>query len=143
MSDERRRESQVLPFLVAALVCDVAATEPVSGKKSLIGIFDRVIAHKFPTARQLTVYGKIADAVGYYRVAVRFVQVKSGNVLAEASGTIMVQDRLSSTDFLVPFPMPLPLIEEGRYVFQVLMNDAVIGEAFIDATLVPDSTSQE
>lgn len=34
--------SPIIPVLVAMLVCDVAVADPSTGKKNLIGIFNRV-----------------------------------------------------------------------------------------------------
>ena len=131
--------SQVVPVLVAALVCDVAAADPSTGKKNLIGIFDRINVTKFPTRRPVSIYFKVADAEGRYEIQVRYVQVKTGKILAQAEGGLQANDRLASTDLYIQFP-PLPIPEEGRYDFQVWANSMFLGSTFIDA--VPRITSQ-
>ena len=40
MAQESQTLSNVIPVLVAALVCDVAIADPSSAKKNLIGIFE-------------------------------------------------------------------------------------------------------
>ena len=132
MPQEKRPLSQVVPVLVAVLVCDIAVTDPSTGKQNLIGIFDRIFVGNFPTKRQLSVYIKLTDAEGYYEVDVRFVQVGTGKILAGAKGNLSAKDRLKSTDVHIEFP-PLPIPEEGRYEFQIWTNSAFLGNAFIDA----------
>ena len=69
--------SKVVPLLVATLVCDVAVADPSTGKKNLIGIFDRVYVGRFPTQRSVSLYFKIADAEGHYNFDVRYVQAST------------------------------------------------------------------
>jgi hypothetical protein len=129
---QRETPSQIVPFLVAALVCDVAVADPSTGKKNLIGIFDRVNVGKFPTKRQMSLYFKITDSEGYYSVNVKYVQVSAGRVLAEAGGEMHSTDRLASADLYIQFP-PLSIPEEGRYEFQIWANSMFLGSTFIDA----------
>lgn len=124
--------SHVVPILVAVLVCDVAAADPTTGKKNLIGIFDRVNVAKFPTQRSMSVYMKLTDAEGNYKIEVRYVQVSSGQTLAQAVGEAQFRSRLGSSDFFLSFP-PLAIPSEGRYEFQVWVNDAFLGGTFVDA----------
>lgn len=132
MAQQKQPLSQVVPVLVAVLICDVAVPDPSTGKKNLIGIFNRINVMKFPTTRPMSVYIKLTDADGYYEFDVRFVQVKTGEVLAGAKGELKATDRLASTDLCIQFP-PLPMPEEGRYEFQVLANSIFLGSTFIDA----------
>ncbi len=126
--------SNVVPILVATLICDVAVMEPSTGKKSLIGIFDRITVGKFPTKRPLSMYMKVTDTEGYYKTEVRYVQVSSGRVLAKAEGELRSENRLASIDVLINFP-PLVIPEEGRYEFQIWANNVFLGSAFIDTVL--------
>lgn len=132
VAQEKRTLSNVVPVLVAALVCDVAVADPGTGKKNLIGIFDRVFVGKFPTTRPMSLYMKVTDAEGYYETEVRYIQVNSGKVLAQAGGELESTNRLASADLYIQFP-PLPIPEEGRYEFQVWANSMFLGATFIDA----------
>lgn len=126
------RPSDIVPVLMAMLVCDTAAVDPSTGKKSLVGIFDRVWVAEFPTQRAVTIYAKLTDAQGYYRFKVRYVQTGTGQTLAEVQGDAQVADRLVSPDFVLQTP-PLPIPEAGRYEFQLWMNEIFVGSTFIDA----------
>jgi len=121
-----------VPVLVAALVCDVAVTDPNTRKNNLIGIFDRVNVGKFPTTRRMSLYVKVTDAEGDYDTEVRYVQVGSGKVLAQAQGKLHSANRLASVELLIQFP-PLPIPAEGRYEFQIRTNSVFLGATFIDA----------
>lgn len=131
MAEERPR-SPVVPVLVAALICDTAVADPGSGKKSLVGIFDTIHVSKFPTQRPMSVYVKLTDAEGFYKMEFRYVRVSSGEVLAKAEGDVQVKSRIASSDFFFSFP-PLPIPAEGRFEFQVWANDVFLGGTFIDA----------
>lgn len=132
MPEESRSRSHVVPLLVAALVCDIAVADPSTGKKSLIGIFDRVHVGKFPTQHPVSLYFKLTDAEGYYEVDVRYVEASSGKVLADAKGELEVTDRLTSVDLYMSFP-PLPIPGPGRYEFQIWANGMFLGTSYIDA----------
>ena len=124
--------SEVVPLLVATLVCDVAVSDPSTGKKNLIGIFDQVHVSKFPTTRSLSLYFKVADAEGHYKFNVRYVQTDTDKVLGEAEGNVAILNRRSSLDQHLPFPS-LPIPVPGRYEFQVWANSMFLGLTFIDA----------
>jgi hypothetical protein len=132
LPESQRQLSNVVPVIVAAIVCDVAVKDPATGKVSLIGIFDRILVTKFSTKRPLSLYIKLTDAEGNYDIKVKYVQVKSAKILAEAGGRFEYKDRLASSDLYIPFP-PLPIPEEGRYEFQIWANSIFLGRAFIDA----------
>ena len=129
---EARVLSQVIPHLLAIVICDAATVEPTTGKKNLMGIFDRVITQGFPSQQACSLYVKFTDAEGFYRFEIRFVLASSDQAIAAMNGEMEVTDRLASFDLAIPFPqMPLP--EAGRYEFQLRMNDVYIGRAFFDA----------
>lgn len=136
MNSENRQLSKVVPLLIAALVCDVAVADPSTGKKNLIGIFDRIMVGKVPTSRQMTLYLKLADADGSYDFEVKYVQVGTGSVLAGAKGGMQANDKLAATDLCIPFP-PLPIPSVGRYEFQIWANSMFLGSAALNVTPLP------
>jgi hypothetical protein len=140
MVDPQEPRSAVVPVLVAALVCDVAVADPSTGKKNLIGIFDVVHADRFPTLRPMSVYIKLADAMGYYQLSLEYVKLEDDQKLAEASGELRSTDRLASVDLYISFP-PMVIPAPGRYEFRVFANDVFLGSAFLDAK--DRSTQQE
>ncbi len=128
-TDEKKRNP--IPVLVAALVCDVAVADPSTGKKNLIGIFDKVFAPQFPTARQMSMYVKFIDANGRYELTVQYVHSASGEKIGEAKGELVTSTPLEATDAHIQFP-PLPMPRPGRYEFRVLTDSIYLGSAVID-----------
>ena len=141
MPEAELNRSNVVPVLVAALVCDAAVADPASGKKNLIGIFDRMWVGRFPTARPMFLYWKITDAEGRYRITVRIVHANRNKEVGKAEVEVQVHDRLLASDFLLELP-PVPFEEEGRYEFQILMNDMYLGSAVVDAQLAPKQPAE-
>jgi len=132
MTQQKPTLSQVVPVLIAALVCDTAVTDPSTGKNNLIGIFDKVHVGTFPTKRPMSVYIKLTNAEGYYKIEVRYVELESDRIVAEALGELNAHNRLMSADLHIAFP-PLPIRKEGRYEFQIWANSIFLGRTFIDA----------
>lgn len=132
---EQKIPSQITPFLVAALVCDVAAEDPNTGKKNLLGIFDHVWAGTFPTQRRMSLYIKLTDAEGYYPLEVEYVYVNDNTVLGKVEGEFEVEDRTVSGDFVMHSP-PLPIPRPGRYEFRIKASGMFLGNAFIDVSQV-------
>ena len=129
-------KGKVTPVLVAALVSDSSSTDPTSGKKALIGIFDHISVGKFPTSRPLSLYFKITDAEGDYDLDVRFIQVATGERLAgvESNTPITIKNRLNSFDMVFPLP-EVPFPAAGRYEFQIWLNNMFVGSTSIQTTL--------
>lgn len=134
MSGTEKDLSKVIPVLVASLVCDVAVVDPNTGKKNLIGIFDKILVEKLPVQRPVYLYIKLTDAEGSYNLEVKFIQVNSGKVLAGATGELKCSSRLESADLYIEFP-PVQFLSVGRYEFQVWANSVYLGGTFIDVVL--------
>jgi Family of unknown function (DUF6941) len=135
---EGRPRSEVVPLVLAALVCDSAFQDQATGKTSLLGIFDRIHSKSFPAEhRQLHLFVKLTDAEGLYDLSVRFIQVSTGTALGEAKGNLDAKDRLSPISMQILFPQ-IPPPESGKYEFQIWANDAYMGSAVLDAMLLED-----
>jgi len=132
MAEDSHSYSSVVPVLVAVLVCDAAVEDPSTGKKSLIGIFNRINVGRFPTKRPMALYIKLTDAEGNYKVEARFVQVASQKVLAKVKGGLRAVDRAASSSLFLSLPA-LPIPSEGQYEFQIWANSVFLGSTAIEA----------
>ena len=132
LATEEQPLSQVMPVLLAGLICEVGAVDPNSGKKSLIGIFDRLTASNFPIRIAMSLYLKFTDAEGDYRFQIEFAHTESGETAPPMeSDRVHIPDRIQSYDFLVPIPaveFPRP----GRYEFRIKCNQAFLGFITLD-----------
>ena len=111
------------PSIKALLVCDAVAQEAGSGKKSLLGIFDKIVAGSFPHAHpQITVYFCIVDAEGSYDFRLELVQVNTDKIIAKAEvGPLEVKDRFDVTDGSIAL-RGLAFPAAGKYEFRLYAN---------------------
>ena len=130
--DDSKPLNQAKPMLIAALVCDVTAKDPTTGKISLIGIFDKVHVKSFPASRPVSLYAKLTEAEGQYHFQARYVYSSTGETLAEAKGEFTAKEKLATVELNLQYP-PLPIPGEGRYDFQIWVNGQFLGQTFIDA----------
>lgn len=72
VSEVQRENEGRPPIPVAILLCDQVITENETGKKSIIGVFDRIWAKEFPAIHKpAAIYIRIADAEGTYDMRIR------------------------------------------------------------------------
>jgi hypothetical protein len=106
----------------AFLVADAVIQDRLTGKWSVIGIFDRVMAPLFPVVHPtLGVYVKLADAAGRYRVQLELRDVTDRCVSAFPAFEMDIKDRGQSVELGFPTHM-LPLEKPGKYQFQLHLN---------------------
>lgn len=138
---EPEPETEPLPPIpVAFLLCDYVITDEATKKKSLIGVFDRVWATRFPTQhRPIALYARLYDAEGEHDVRVEYVKVGEERVLAEAKGTLRVQDRKRPVEFALTLPA-IPIPEPGEYEFRLYVAGRYVQRAVFTAELHPQAT---
>src|SRR4029077_16113958 len=111
-----------LPSIKALLVCDSIAQELGSGKKSVIGIFDRILAGSVPcTHPQLAVYFSAIDAEGSYKFRLDLVMVNTEKVIARGEVSIDVRNRFEPVDGAIIL-QGLTFPEAGKYEFRLYAN---------------------
>jgi hypothetical protein len=121
-------ELRPIPFVIAMLVCDNAITEAGTNKKSLIGVFDNILAAQIPTEHgPFWIYAKLADAEGTYSPKVKLVHLEKEQIMIEIGlHPINIPDRTAVFDFALPVPR-LPFPFAGKYEFQLEMDGVFIG----------------
>ena len=121
------------PVPVAFLLCDQIIVEAGSGKKTIVGVFDRIGVHQFPaTHSPAWLYIRVIDCEGEYKHRIEYVQVSTQKTLAQANGTATSNNRHIYTEFVLSCP-PLPLPEPGEYEFRLWLNDKFISRARVTA----------
>lgn len=121
------------PEVKSFLVADMVIQEKVTNKWSVVGIFDQVLAPKFPTARSgVGLYVKLADAEGRYKVRIEF-RDSEDTVLAKMEGLeLTTNGPVRTLDFGVPIQF-LHLPKPGTYHFQLFLNDELAQMAALHA----------
>lgn len=127
------------PKVRAFLLCDAAVTDRVSGKTTLVGIFDQVVAPSYPVmCGSFTVYFKLTDLNGSYMFDVVFLAPD----LSKAVGRFSFPQRVTVDNPLLPLEntgnmsalrLPLP----GRYAVRLMYNGLVADEFSVEATEQP------
>jgi hypothetical protein len=135
----QHRES-IPPIPVAFLLCDQVITDEATKKKTLVGVFDRVWATRFPTEhRPVALYARLYDAEGEHEVRVEYVKVGEEKVLAEAKGTLRVHDRKRPVEFVITLPA-IPIPEPGKYEFRLWVSGRYVQRVIFTAEPHPGTS---
>jgi hypothetical protein len=127
------------PKVRAFLLCDAAVTDGATGKTTLVGIFDQVVATSYPVIwSSFAVYFKVTDLNGSYGFEVVFVAPD----LATVVGRLPFPGRIVADNPLVPFEntgnvLGLTLPAAGRYTVRLMYNGVVADEFSVEATEQP------
>ena len=116
------------PLGVAIVICDQIIEDKLTGKKSLIGIFNQIAAQSFPCRHpQVCVFIAITDGRGQSAARLRIVHDESSHVVAEVNGSIQFPDAHTVVELnfnLVGLVFPEP----GVYAIEFYCDDALILE---------------
>lgn len=126
----RGRTGKPPPKCKAILLCDHAIVEAVTGKISVIGIFDRFSLPRFPGfTRPITVYLQLVDGIGRDDIIIEIHDLRENQVLARATGAgIEFSERLTKINLMIPIP-PLPIQHGGSYDLVVFADNQEIDRA--------------
>lgn len=127
------------PFILALLLCDSVIVDETSKKKTLVGIFDRILVRRFPSKHHpITIYARLTDAEGLYDFRIEYVQIETDKRLAEGKITgVSIPSRLQKHDLILQ-PPPVPIPEPGEYEFRLWANDRYIGRVSFVAVQVTE-----
>ncbi|MBF0620254.1 MAG: hypothetical protein HQL19_08830 [Candidatus Omnitrophica bacterium] len=118
---------QPKPQIISFLIADHIIQEGASHKWSVIGIFDRITAVKFPCLQQnLALYVKFCDAEGEYDVRVEFTDTQAHKLGAFGGIKLRVASRLEHPDFGV-VTRSLAIPAPGKYNFDLYFNEQLVG----------------
>ena len=112
------------PLIKAILICDHIITEAGTNKKSLIGIFENITAARFPYVHPLlSVYVKLTDALGKYKVRIELVDLRHNKIIGKGEiPQVQFPDKLSHYELAFNFA-GLRINNSGKYEFRIYAND--------------------
>jgi hypothetical protein len=115
------------PKCKALLLCDKTIIEALTGKVSLIGIFEGFIVRRLPgPTAPCTVFVQLTDGIGQYDLVVEIHDLKTGDILGRAEGIGLTwPEKLFKINVMIPLP-PMVLQHAGTYDLVVLANGQVI-----------------
>jgi hypothetical protein len=125
-----------VPSVTAMVLCDQIIVEQGSGKKSLIGIFDRMMTFTLPTAvARMAVYVRVMDASGKYPMKLRLVKLKDETLIQEIKAEVEAKDPLAPTEVVINL-MGTVLPEAGKYEFQFYLRDIYLHRVTMELSLI-------
>jgi hypothetical protein len=131
------------PLIVKSfIIADAVIQDRLTGKWSIIGVFDRVMAPSFPVVHPtVALYLRLSDAQGRYRLRVEFRDASDRRVGLFEGIEMEVKDPTQAIEVGLPTHM-LPLEKPGKYQFQLFINDeyAASAELSVIQISVPPQT---
>jgi len=116
------------PVGIAIVICDQIIEDKLTGKKSLIGIFNQIATQNFPCRHpQACVFVSLTEGRGQCTAKLRIVHDESEHVVAEVNGNIQFPDvhLVVELNFnLVGLVFPEP----GVYAIEFYCDDALVLE---------------
>ncbi|MBI4834318.1 MAG: hypothetical protein HY811_05830 [Planctomycetes bacterium] len=111
------------PIPLAMIICDSVIEDRITGKKSLIGIFNNIAVAQFPCQHpSINVFFTLTEGIGEYQGCLRCVKLDTNEIIININGPIPFPNRLATVEFNfelknIRFPT------EGQYVFELLCDD--------------------
>ena len=130
------------PAANAMLICDATFQDEASGKTSLIGVFETVSAFQFPARHgRLSVYAKLTDAQGEYRLRLELVRLEDLRVVGQGQFGATFADRMTPVE--LSFQVWDTFFEApGRYEFRLYANDRWVGSKSLNVVRAPEAKIQ-
>jgi hypothetical protein len=129
----RKSETGSTTRLQALLLADHIYRDEGSGKYVIAGTFYQITLPSFPTtfSRSIGLFVSLYDFVGEAKFSLQFVDIQNNRILMQMTPFELTWlEPQQHMEFAVEIP-PLPLPEAGRYAFQLLINDELVGESVL------------
>ena len=120
---------EIKPILKAMLLCDMTLVEEGSHKRSLIGLFDRIRASKFPTVHPaMSVYVQFREIEGVFNFSLELFDLMEGQSMNRAVvKDFKVQERSRDCELVFNL-LSVKFDHPGDYEFRIYVNDFIFGQ---------------
>jgi hypothetical protein len=120
-------EGNLIPTLLAFLTCESVIHDAETQKKTLVGIFDRIMSSTVPLqVAGLGLYAKLVEGSGKYTLRIRMVNLKDEAQVLDVSVPANWSVAEAPLEFGVNFRgIGIPAF--GTYEFQLYANDNYLG----------------
>ncbi len=120
-----------IPTVLAFLICESVIHDAETQKKTLVGVFDRLLSTGLPVAISgLGVYARLVEGSGEYAFKIRLVNLKDESLLLDITTPGNWQLPEAALEFGVNF-RGLQFPAFGDYEFQLFANDIYLGRAVL------------
>jgi len=144
----------VKPILQALVLAERVYEDKSTGTKIICGVFNKLICRQkekstseeeqalkgaSPLVRQVgspTAYINLTGIHGQTPLELRYVSLKTQEVLFRVEFSVTCNDPLPSIEIILPLPM-LPIPHPGVYALELIWNDELVGSCRITADLLP------
>ena len=118
------------PDVLSLIVCDQIITDRLSGKQSLIGMFSKVHAQRFPAAHpHLCVFVALTEGYGETELEIRIVDANDARPpLVAGKGRVNFKDPRAIANLSLQFH-GLTFPEPGEYRVQLYARGELLREA--------------
>ncbi len=122
---------EIKPILKAMLICDQTIVEEGTRKRSLIGVFDRIKAGKFPTVHPaMSIYVQFREVEGVFDFTLELFDLSAGRAVNRAQiSKFKVNDRSRDCELVFNL-LSVKFEHPGDYEFRIYINDYVFGQKF-------------
>jgi hypothetical protein len=121
--------NNVRPMLQALMLADHIYVDAATGKKVIAGTFNRMAADEFPTTFDASKFAFVAitGVHGVVQVTLRYVDLSTGDALAEIPNLeVESHDPLETVEMVVELPK-LPMPHPGAYAFEAHWEGEMLG----------------
>jgi hypothetical protein len=122
------------PVVKSFLIADTVIQDRLSGKWSIIGVFDRIMTGAFPVFHPLALYLKLGDTEGRYKIKVELRDANDRQVALIEGNQIDVKAPIQTVELGLRMP-PIPLEKAGKYQFQLHVNHEFVASAPLEVML--------
>ena len=121
------------PDILSLIVCDQIITDRVTGKQSLIGMFSRIHASRFPaTQPQLCVHVSLTEGRGKTPVMIRIVDSEDSRPpIVQGQGVVDFKNPRAVANLALQF-YGLVFPQPGEYRVQILSSGTLLREARLE-----------
>ncbi|MEX0701303.1 MAG: hypothetical protein WD069_04340 [Planctomycetales bacterium] len=133
MSDTTNKEcaagANIVPFVLAMVVCDAVHHDRGTGKWFILGTFSVIKTVGFPAIHPpMWVYTALTDGRGKISLQLRLVDVdEEDDPLVEVNGEIPMDDPRTVREVVFPIP-PIQFLAAGEYRFQLFADTEFLME---------------
>ena len=120
---------EIKPILKAMLLCDQTIVEEGTHKRTLIGLFDRIKASRFPNVHpSMSIYVQFREIEGIFDFMLELFDLTEGKSMNKAQiKDFKVQDRSRDCELVFNL-LSVKFEHAGDYEFRIYVNDCVFGQ---------------
>ncbi len=127
-----------LPHVLAMIICDMVIDDRISGKKSLIGLFDAIATTDLPCiVNELHVFLALTEGYGTVKLQLRCTRAAQDEELFSTVQEVRFPDPLAVVEINMGF-CGCEFPEPGEYRFQLYAGNSLLCERKFHITLVEE-----